>query len=52
MGQVFGLFLRPRRGDLYECAGPIMGHLRHLFLKKTNARQMPGGWGEHAVGID
>ena len=34
MGRVFALFPKPHRGDLYKCAGPIMGHLQQLFWKK------------------
>ena len=45
----FAVFLRPHRVDLYEYAGPTMGHLQHFFEKKkekqTNTRQMPGGGG-------
>ena len=48
---VFALFPRPHRGDLYKCAGPTMRHLQKLKKKKmTNAQQMPGGM--PAVGID
>ena len=42
-------------GNLYNCAGPTMGHLQHLKKKDkclTNARGGGGGGGMHAVGID
>ena len=48
MSGICPLIPRTRRGNLYKCAGPTMtmGHLQRFFKrKKTNGRQMPGGWG-------